>query len=144
MDPLGPLRGDAILSDISRDSDNNCATLAKNERDMDRTAVSKNTFTPTVASNYLAKIGIKLIVSTLHQYSQRPVDASLPTRGSLLFFSEEAEVNMANTVVVMRWLKACVTRHNVVAEDNSMQKGTPTAKIFNNDSVLSGWYQNWL
>ena len=59
---MGPLRGDAILSDISRDSDNNCGTLAKNERDIDRTAVSKKTFTPTAASNYLAKIGIKLIV----------------------------------------------------------------------------------
>ena len=51
---------------------------------------------------------------------------------------------MVNTVVVMRLLKASVTHHDVMAMDNSIQKGTPTAKIFKNKSVTAGLYQNWL
>ena len=51
---------------------------------------------------------------------------------------------MYNTVVAVQFLKAHVTRHNIMAMDNSMQKCTSTAKRLNNDSVFSGWYQAWL
>ena len=44
----------------------------------------------------------------------------------------------------MKFLKSHVTRHNIMAMDNSMQKGTSTAKRLNKDSVFSGWYQAWL
>ena len=33
---------------------------------------------------------------------------------------------------------------DIIAVSNSMQKGTPTAKIFNNEPVSAGWYQAWL
>ena len=42
---------------------------------------------------------------------------------------------MANVVVAMQLLKACVTRHDVMDMVNSMQKGTSTAKKFKNESV---------
>ena len=51
---------------------------------------------------------------------------------------------MSNTVVTLQSIKACVTRHDVMAIANYMQKGTTTAKIFKNDSVTAGWYQNWI
>ena len=47
---------------------------------------------------------------------------------------------MANSVVAIQFLKACVTRHDVMDIANYMQKGTPAAKIFKNDSFLAGWY----
>ena len=111
---------------------------------MDCNAVSNKIVTMTVASNSLAKIGIKMSVSTLCRYSQRPADTPLPTSGSMPFFSLEAEVNMFNTVVVIKLLKACVTRHNVMDISNFMHKGNTTAKRFHNESVLAGWYQAWL
>ena len=83
-------------------------------------------------------------VSTLRRDSQRLADAPLPIRGIPSLFSKEAEVNMASTVVAMQFLKARVTRHDVMAMTNYIQKGTPTAKIFNNKSVNVGWYQAWL
>ena len=48
---------------------------------------------------------------------------------------------MDNTVFAMRSLKARVTRRNIMAIDNSIQKETATAKIFKNESVSAGWYQ---
>ena len=60
------------------------------------------------------------------------------------FFSEEAEVKMANAVVAIGLLKTRVTRHSVMDMDNSINKVTPTAKRFNNDSVSPGWYQAWI
>ena len=51
---------------------------------------------------------------------------------------------MENEVVAMKSLKANVTCNGIMAMDNYMQKGTPTSKIFKNDSVLSGWYQYWI
>ena len=51
---------------------------------------------------------------------------------------------MANAVVTIRSLKARVTQHDVMAMTNYIQKGTPTAKRFNNESVNVGWYQAWL
>ena len=65
----------------------------------------------------------------------------MPTCGPPLFFLEEVEVNMANAVVAMRSIKACVTRHDVISMANSMQKGTPTAKRFNSESITAGSYQ---
>ena len=53
MEPLGPLRADAIFSDMSRELYNNFATLSKKGHDMDRSAVSNNTITTTEASNSL-------------------------------------------------------------------------------------------
>ena len=41
-------------------------------------------------------------------------------------------------------IKACVNCHNGMGMSNYMQKGTPTAKIFKNESVLLGWYQSWI
>ena len=82
-------------------------------------------------------------VSTILRDSQRPADALLTTHGPPSLLWEEAEVNMANTVVAMQLLKARVTHHNVMAMANYMQKGTPTAKRFNNESVLAGWQQVW-
>ena len=64
--------------------------------------------------------------------------------GPLPFFMEESEVNIDNAVVAMRFLKASFTRHGVTYMVNFIQKGTPTAKIFNNESVLAGFYQVWL
>ena len=111
---------------------------------MARSAVANKIVTPTVSSNALETNGIKVSVSTLRQDSQRPADATLPMCGPPPFFLEEAEVRMANTAVVMQSLKARVTCHNVMAIDNSIQKGTPTANIFKNESVSEGWYQSWL
>ena len=53
-------------------------------------------------------------------------------------------MKMANAVVAMQLIKACVTRHNVMFVANSVQKGTPTENRFKNESVSSGWYQAWL
>ena len=111
---------------------------------MARSAIANETLTLTADSNSLAKIGSKVSVLTLHWDNQVPVDAHLTTCGPPLFFLEEAEVNMANVVVAMWLLNARVDRHNVVDMDNYMHKVTPTVKIFNNESVLSGWYQSWL
>ena len=61
---MGPLRADAILADLSRELDSNCATLTNKGREMACSAVSNKTRTPTVASNLVAKIGIKVSVST--------------------------------------------------------------------------------
>ena len=85
------------------------------------------------------KICIKVSVSTLLQEIQIQADVPLPMRGNPLFFSEKAEVKTANTVVAMRFLKARVTLQNVINMDNSIHKGTPIAKIFNNGSVSEGW-----
>ena len=51
---------------------------------------------------------------------------------------------MTNTVVAMQPLKAHVTRNNFMDMDNYKQKGTPTEKIFKNESVSIGWYQAWI
>ena len=51
---------------------------------------------------------------------------------------------MANATVAMQLFKARVTCHGVMAMANSVQKGTPIAKIFKNESVSSGWYQYWI
>ena len=48
---------------------------------------------------------------------------------------------MANAVISIRLLKACVTRHDITKVANSVHNGTPTANRFKNGSVLSGWYQ---
>ena len=68
---------------------------------MARSAVSKNTLTPTAASNPLSKISIKVVFSTLRQDSQSPADGPLSLRGPPQLFSEEAEVKMSNTFVTM-------------------------------------------
>ena len=65
----------------------------------------------------------------------------MPMHGPPPFFSEEAEVNMAKAIVAMQLIKARVTCHDVMDMDNSMQKGTPTAKRFKNESVSEGWHQ---
>ena len=135
---MGPLRADAIFADMSREFYKNRATLAKKVREMACSEVSNKTVTLTAASNALEKIGIKVIFSTLHRDSQRPAYAPLPPHGHPPFFLEEAEVNMANVVFAMRLLKACVTRHEIMAMANSMHKGTPTANIFNKESVSVG------
>ena len=72
---------DAIISDLSRDSDENCATLAKKVLEMARSAVANKTTNPSATSNDLAKVGIKVSVSTLRQDSQRPVDTPLTKNG---------------------------------------------------------------
>ena len=108
---------------------------------MDHIAVANKTVTPNAVSDALAKNGIKVIVSTLHWDSQRPADAPLPTRGPPLFFSEEAELNIAEAVVVMKLLKLYVTCHNIISVANSMQKVNTTVKIFQNKSVSEEWYQ---
>ena len=77
-----PLGADAIFADMSRESDENCATLAEKVREMDRSEVVKKNVTPTEASNDLSNNGSKVSVSTLRQDSQRPADAPLPTRGT--------------------------------------------------------------
>ena len=69
-------------------------------------------------------------VSTIRQNSQRPVDAPLPTRSPPPLFSEEAGRKTANSVVTMQSLKERVTCHDVMAMDDSIQKGTPTPKGF--------------
>ena len=132
VEPLGPLREDAIFDYVSKELYNNCTTPAEKVREMARSAVAKNTLTHTAASNSLAKIGIKVSVSILCRDIQRPSDAPLSMRGPLLFFSEEVEVNISNAVVAIQLHKARVTHHNIMAMSNSMQKGTPTAEIFNN------------
>ena len=86
MEPFVPWRADAIFDDLSRESDKNCATFSKNVRDMARRAFTNKTCTPTAASNYIAKIGIKVNVSTLCRDSQRPENAPLPTCGTLSLF----------------------------------------------------------
>ena len=86
-----PLGADAIFADMSRESDENCATLAEKVREMDRSEVVKKNVTPTEASNDLSNNGSKVSVSTLRQDSQRPADAPLTMCGPLLFLSEEAE-----------------------------------------------------
>ena len=86
---------------------------------------------------------IKVSVSTLRWDSQRPADSPLPTRDPPPFFLEESKVNMANVVVMMQSLKACVTCYVVMDMDNSMQKGPPDTKIFKNDSVSTRWCQAW-
>ena len=110
---------DAIFADLSRESDKNCVTLEKKGFEMAHSAVAKNNITPTAASNPLAKIGIKVNVSTLRRDSQRPADAPLPMHGPPPFFLEEAEVNMANVVVAMRSIKSHVTRHDIMAMANT-------------------------
>ena len=59
MEPLGPLRVDAIFADLPRNLDNNRATLAKKGREMPCSAVANKTLTPNAASNALANIYIK-------------------------------------------------------------------------------------
>ena len=80
-----------------------------------------------------AKIGTKVSVSTLLRDSQRPVDAPLPTRGTSPLLLEETEAKTANVVFVMRSIKARIAHHDVMSMDNSMQKGTTTAKRFKNE-----------
>ena len=46
---LGPLRADAIFSDLSREADKNLKTFAKKGRDMARSAVANKIVTPTVS-----------------------------------------------------------------------------------------------
>ena len=72
------------------------------------------------------------------------MNTPLPMRGTPSLFSEEVEVNIANAVVAMQLLKAHVTHNSVIAMANSMQKGTTTSKIFNNESVSARWYQAWI
>ena len=74
MEPLGPLRVDAIFADLSRELDKNSATLAEKGREMACSAVANKVVTPSFASNALAKIGIKVRVSILRRDFQRPAD----------------------------------------------------------------------
>ena len=111
---------------------------------MSHSAVSNKTLNFTVASNALSKIGIKVSVLMLLRNSQMPVGAPLPTSGIQLLFFEEAEVKMPNTVGVMSYIKEGVTCHDRMVVASSIHKGTPNAKRFNNNSVLSGWYQAWI
>ena len=53
---MGPLRADVIFADLSRESDNNRATLAKKGREMACSAVANNTVNPTADSNSLEKL----------------------------------------------------------------------------------------
>ena len=57
---------------------------------MDQIAVANKTLNPTVDSNHLAKVGIKVIVLTLFRDSQRSEDTHLTTLGPLSFLLEEA------------------------------------------------------
>ena len=59
MEPLGPLRADAIFADLSRELDNNCETFSKKVREIARSAAVKNIVTPTAASNALEKLASK-------------------------------------------------------------------------------------
>ena len=81
VEPLVSLMADAIFSGLSRESDKDHETLANKGREMDFISVRKNNVTMTAASNALAKIGIKVSVSTLRRDSQRPVDEPMPMRG---------------------------------------------------------------
>ena len=81
---------DSIFSGMSRELDNNHATLAKKGRYMAHSAVANKTITPNAASNALAKMSIKVSVLTLRQDSQKPADAPLPVPVPPLLFSEEA------------------------------------------------------
>ena len=56
VDLLGPLRVDALFYDLSRELDENCATIAKKGCEMSHSAFTKNTPTLTAASNALCKI----------------------------------------------------------------------------------------
>ena len=111
---------------------------------MSHIAVSNKTLNFTVASNALSKIGIKVSVLMLLRNSQMPVGAPLPTSGIQLLFFEEAEVKMPKMVDVMSYIKEHVTCHDCMVVASSIHKGTPNAKRFNNNSVLSGWYQAWI
>ena len=51
-----PLRVDAIFSYLSREFDDNCATLANNGNEMALSAVANKTLTQTAASNDLEKL----------------------------------------------------------------------------------------
>ena len=51
---------------------------------------------------------------------------------------------MSNMVITMRLLKVFLAQHGVMSMADSVQKGTPTSKIFKNDSLLAGWYQSRL
>ena len=55
MEPLGPLRMDAIFSDLTRELDKNRTTLAKKGHDMALSAVANKTVTLTAASNAICK-----------------------------------------------------------------------------------------
>ena len=112
--------------------------------ELSQSVVANYTFTLNAASNSLENFGIKVSVSTIRRDSQRPVDAPLPKSGPLMFFLKEAGLNMDNAVVLMQLLKSFVTRHDVMAMANSVQKGTPTANRFKNEAVSAGWYQAWI
>ena len=56
---MGPLKADAIFSDLSRELDNNCETFSKKVREIARSAAVKNIVTPTAASNALEKLASK-------------------------------------------------------------------------------------
>ena len=86
MESLGPFRSDAIFADMSWYSYENHETLAKKGHYMSYSAVSIKTLTPTVASKSLAKIGVKVSVSTLCEDSQKSADAPLLMRYPLLSF----------------------------------------------------------
>ena len=101
MDPLGPLRVDAIFSGLSSELDDNSATLSKKGRKMAHIEVANKTLTTTADSNSLAKTGIKVSVSTLRQDIQRTTYTPLPMGGPPPFFSGEAYVKMENAVVDM-------------------------------------------
>ena len=53
VEPLGPLRADAIFYYLSRDSYKNCITLSKKGHDMACSSVTNNIVTPNSASNAL-------------------------------------------------------------------------------------------
>ena len=60
---------DEIFADLSKYLDKNCGNIANKGREMACSEVANKIFTPTAASNFLAKIGIKVSVSTLHRDS---------------------------------------------------------------------------
>ena len=70
VDPLEPLRADAIFDGMSRELDKNRATLAKKGCNMTHSAVANKTLPLTVASKSLAKIGINVSVSTPSRQSE--------------------------------------------------------------------------
>ena len=111
---------------------------------MSHSAVSNKTLNFTVASNALSKIGIKVSVLILLQDSQMPVGAPLPMHGTQPLFLEEVELKMPKMVDVMSYIKEHVTCHDCMVVASSIHKGTPNAKRFKNNSVLSGWYQAWI
>ena len=51
---------------------------------------------------------------------------------------------MANIVIAMKLIKARFILQIIMAMDNYIQKGSPTDKIFNNESVSLGGYQSWI